>query len=105
MIRTGDSELNLLFKLGAEGAVAACIFMASILLRHHISSREIGRAANTSRSYMRDAYKEIYTYRRELLEENWVDGYGHGDLESALGLLPPPSGSTVIEEQAREGTG
>ena len=97
MIRTGDSELGLLREVGSEEVVAVCIYMASHLLGHPISSREIARAADTSQEYMLDAYKDIYIYRRELLERNWIRDFGHSDLESALGLLPLPSGLTVVE--------
>ncbi|CAD6589171.1 MAG: hypothetical protein ASARMPREDX12_003680 [Alectoria sarmentosa] len=46
--------------------------------------------AGIRESDIRKAYKGIYTYRQDLVEENGVDEYGNGDLESTLRLLPPP---------------
>ncbi len=100
MIRTGDSELDLLSDFGAEETVAACIYMASDLLGHPKSFEEVRIAANASERYMQDAYKEMYTHQRELLEGIWVDEFGHGDLETALETLWPPSWLPGIERDA-----
>ncbi len=73
--------------------------MATHLLRQPKSLREVGRTANIPQRYMREAYEDLYTFRRRLLEDedNWVEER-HGDLERALALLPLPSELTVIEQ-------
>ena len=91
MIRMGYGDFDLFFLCGAEEVVAACIYMASHLLRQPKSLGEIARVAELRESDVRHAYKEVYTNRRELLERNWDCDYGNGDLESALSRLPPVS--------------
>lgn len=54
--------------------------------------QEIATIAGIPENDTRKAYKGIYTYRQEGVEEDWVDEYGNGDLKSALRLLPPGFG-------------
>ena len=88
LIKANSLELDLLSEFSPEGATVACIYMATHLLRQPKTLRAIGRVANVEERYYREAYRGVYTYRRELIEENWVQE--HGDLESAFSLLPPP---------------
>ena len=96
--KTGPDDLDLLWQFGPEETAAACIYMATHLLRQPKTFREIVRVANIRVSDIWKAYQGIYPYRRELLEENWVDEYGNGDLVSALSRLPLPPGPPVSEQ-------
>ncbi|CAF9931355.1 MAG: hypothetical protein ALECFALPRED_004990 [Alectoria fallacina] len=57
--------------------------------------QEIATIAGIPENDTRKAYKGIYTYRQEGVEEDWVDEYGNGDLKSALRLLPPGFGPSL----------
>lgn len=70
IIRVGDDDFDLLCLCGPEETAAACIYMASHLLRQPKSFREIARVAELRESDIRHAYKEVYAVRQELLQHN-----------------------------------
>ncbi|KAJ5960336.1 Transcription factor TFIIB [Penicillium vulpinum] len=63
--------------------VAACIYMASFLMGHGKSAKEISQVAHVSDGTIRGAYKQLYAERERLVDPEWIKG-GKGD----MGKLP-----------------
>ncbi|KAL4873462.1 hypothetical protein BDV12DRAFT_78539 [Aspergillus spectabilis] len=64
--------------------VAACIYMASYLMGHPKSAKEISSVAHVSDGTIRGAYKQLYAERESLVDKEWIkEGKG------ALKNLPP----------------
>jgi transcription initiation factor TFIIB len=62
---------------------AACIYMASYLLKKPKSPKEISNVAGVSDGTIRTAYKHLYMERERLIEPEWIAN-GKGD----MALLP-----------------
>ena len=57
--------------------VAACIYMASYLMGHPKSAKEISQVAHVSDGTIRGAYKQLYAERESLVDKEWIrDGKG-----------------------------
>ncbi|KAI9762156.1 MAG: hypothetical protein M4579_000636 [Chaenotheca gracillima] len=65
-------------------AAAACIYMASYLMKQRRSPKEISNVAGVSDGTIRTAYKYIYAQREKLIKPEWIKD-GKGDMK----LLPP----------------
>ncbi|KAI9836478.1 MAG: transcription initiation factor IIB [Sclerophora amabilis] len=65
-------------------AAAACIYMASYLMKQRRSPKEISQVAGVSDGTIRTAYKFIYAQREKLIKPEWIKD-GRGDMR----LLPP----------------
>lgn len=61
--------------------VAACIYMASYLMGHGKSAKEISQVAHVSDGTIRGAYKQLYAERERLVDPDWVKE-GKGDLKN-----------------------
>ncbi|KAJ5287968.1 cyclin-like protein [Penicillium angulare] len=59
--------------------VAACIYMASYLMGHGKSAKEVSAVAHVSDGTIRGAYKQLYAERERLINPEWVKD-GKGDL-------------------------
>lgn len=64
--------------------VAACIYMASYLMGHGKTAKEISQVAHVSDGTIRGAYKQLYAERERLIDPNWIKD-GKGDMKN----LPP----------------
>lgn len=61
--------------------VAACIYMASYLMGHGKSAKEISQVAHVSDGTIRGAYKQLYAERERLIDPEWTKE-GKGDLKN-----------------------
>ncbi|KAJ5648417.1 hypothetical protein N7520_008084 [Penicillium odoratum] len=59
--------------------VAACIYMASYLMGHGKSAKEISAVAHVSDGTIRGAYKQLYAERERLVDKEWIKD-GRGDM-------------------------
>ena len=59
--------------------VAACIYMASYLMGHGKSAKEISQVAHVSDGTIRGAYKQLYAERERLIDPEWIKD-GKGDM-------------------------
>ncbi|KKA19301.1 Transcription initiation protein, partial [Rasamsonia emersonii CBS 393.64] len=59
--------------------VAACIYMASYLMGHGKTAKEISQVAHVSDGTIRGAYKQLYAERERLIDPNWIKD-GKGDM-------------------------
>ncbi|KAJ5918500.1 hypothetical protein N7454_000132 [Penicillium verhagenii] len=59
--------------------VAACIYMASYLMGHSKSAKEISLVAHVSDGTIRGAYKQLYAERERLVDKEWIKD-GRGDM-------------------------
>lgn len=59
--------------------VAACIYMASALMGHGKSAKEISGVAHVSDGTIRGAYKQLYAERERLIDPEWLKD-GKGDM-------------------------
>ncbi|KAJ6093256.1 hypothetical protein N7486_008545 [Penicillium sp. IBT 16267x] len=59
--------------------VAACIYMASYLMGHGKSAKEISLVAHVSDGTIRGAYKQLYAERERLVDKEWIKD-GRGDM-------------------------
>lgn len=64
---------------------AACIYMASYLMGHPRTPKQISEAARVSDSTIRNAYKSLYNEREKLIQPDWLEKGG------SLDNLPKPS--------------
>lgn len=64
--------------------VAASIYMASFLMGHGKSAKEISTVAHVSDGTIRGAYKQLYAERERLVDPAWIKD-GKGDMKN----LPP----------------
>ena len=64
--------------------VAASIYMASFLMGHGKSAKEISAVAHVSDGTIRGAYKQLYTERERIVDPAWIKD-GKGDMKN----LPP----------------
>ncbi len=65
-------------------AAAACIYMASYLLKQPKTAKEISAVAGVSDGTIRTAYKFLYAEKDMLIDPEWIKD-GKGDMK----LLPP----------------
>ncbi|KZF19780.1 cyclin-like protein [Xylona heveae TC161] len=65
-------------------AAAACIYMASYLMKQGKTAKEISAVAGVSDGTIRTAYKHLYAEREKLIDPNWIKD-GKGDMKN----LPP----------------
>ncbi|GFF46101.1 transcription initiation protein [Aspergillus lentulus] len=61
--------------------VAACIYMASYLMGHGKSAKEISQVAHVSDGTIRGAYKQLYAERERLIDPEWIKD-GKGDMKN-----------------------
>lgn len=59
--------------------VAASIYMASFLMGHGKSAKEISGVAHVSDGTIRGAYKQLYAERERLIDPAWIKD-GKGDM-------------------------
>ncbi|KAJ5155595.1 transcription initiation protein [Penicillium capsulatum] len=59
--------------------VGACIYMASHLMGHPKSAKEVSRVAHVSDGTIRGAYKFLYADRQDLIDPDWIKD-GKGDM-------------------------
>lgn len=60
--------------------VAACIYMASYLMGHGKSAKEISQVVSVSDGTIRGAYKQLYAERERLIDPEWIKE-GKGDMK------------------------
>lgn len=60
---------------------AACIYMASHLMGHPKSPKEIAAVAGVSDGTIRTAYKNLYQDRDKVIDQKWLMPQGKGDLK------------------------
>ncbi|KAI9678884.1 MAG: transcription initiation factor IIB [Trizodia sp. TS-e1964] len=65
-------------------AAAACIYMASYLMKQGKTAKEISQIAGVSDGTIRTSYKHLYAEREKLINPDWLKD-GKGDMN----LLPP----------------
>lgn len=59
--------------------VAASIYMASFLMGHGKTAKEISGVAHVSDGTIRGAYKQLYAERERLIDPAWIKD-GKGDM-------------------------
>ncbi|KAI9831594.1 MAG: hypothetical protein M1819_004826 [Sarea resinae] len=62
-------------------AAAACIYMASYLMKHGKTPKEISAVAGVSDGTIRTAYKNLYAEKERLIDPKWIQD-GKGDMKN-----------------------
>ena len=85
---------GLMSRLSARELAAAIIFMAAHMTRNPLRARRVAEALHMTESRVRNAYEVAYAYQYLLVEQPWLVDIGRGSMDSVLGRLPSPWGST-----------
>lgn len=70
---------------------AVSIFMVSHVVCSPVTVKRVAEAVEINEVAVRSAYDVAYFNRYELIEESWLEDFGRGNMDSALGRLLSPS--------------